>query len=163
MDIQPRRHRRHHSSSCFRRPPVPTLPSLSWSTGEPSSPRVGCTGHIKRNKTMPLTPAADATLHDGKLLKWVRNFWRRRRSSSVGRRTCDDAAEVTNLADLDLPLPVMKHVGRSADAVSLWNRRSVGEELKVLQMHSPMCTLVVFCCLVSSWWVVSLILVHVDA
>ncbi|CAL9170290.1 unnamed protein product [Musa hybrid cultivar] len=134
MDIQPRRHRRHHSSSSFRRPPLSTLPSSSWSTGEPSSPRVGCTGHIKRSKTMRLTPAADATLHDGKLLKWARSFWRRR-SSSVGRRTCAEAAEVTDLADLDPPRPVVKHVRRSTDAVSLWNRRSGGEELKVLQMH----------------------------
>ncbi|URE23894.1 hypothetical protein MUK42_07049 [Musa troglodytarum] len=127
MDIQPRRHRRHNSSSSFRRPPVPTLPSSSWSTGEPSSPRVGCTGHIKRSKTMLSTPAADATFHDGKLLEWARSFWRRR-SSSVGRRTCAEA-------DLDPPRPVAKHVRRSTEVVSLWNRRSGGEELKVLQMH----------------------------
>lgn len=95
-----------------------------YSLHDPSSPRIGCVGQIKRNKSLPcriqdqIKPIIDPVIAN---------------SNSVKVRDDEDVFELNR--PLPLPLPLPKDVGAvKACSVSLWKRRCGALGIEALQI-----------------------------
>ncbi|THU49227.1 hypothetical protein C4D60_Mb06t07330 [Musa balbisiana] len=118
-----------------------------------SSPRIGCMGQIKRDRSSSRDSTSSSSSSStsgsssrgrGKLLKitmtLLRRSWSDPTSSMVGGAE-DDGGVVgagVTVADMDPPLPVVRRVAaRDELSVSLWERRSGGGERRQLQLQLP--------------------------
>lgn len=164
-------HHHHHHQNLHRRstylpmlcapPSIKDVSLSNWRnrsadlSTDPISPRVGCTGQVKRNNRVsgfPTTAAATATAagksksDNIKFVKLKKFLSSKNLLSSTtpasrsGRRLrkiedrSSDNYEAINLAELDPPLPVMKRpVQQPGGGMNLWKRRSDGNGLKTLQ------------------------------
>lgn len=122
-----------------------------FETTDPSSPKIGCMGQIKRksksSSSTSSSPSSSASSSDSrrrnKLFGLKRAFMGRSVESQASSRVRDDRGGVpvpvaVSVADLDPPLPVVRRRPVSdGNSVSLWERRCCGEALRGIQLEQP--------------------------
>ncbi|XP_026663888.2 cell wall integrity and stress response component 1 [Phoenix dactylifera] len=130
-------------------------------TADPSSPKIGCMGQIKRkskssssttttsssssSSSSSYSPSLSTSSSDSKsrnkLFGLKRAFMARSVGSQASSKVRDDrggVSMVVNVADLDPPLPVVRRrPGSDGNSVGLWERRCGGEALAGLQLEQP--------------------------
>ncbi|XP_019704792.1 uncharacterized protein [Elaeis guineensis] len=121
---------------------------------DPSSPKLGCMGQIKRkNKSSSsissfssssspsLSTGSSDSRSGNKLFGLKRAFMVRSVGSQASSTVRDDRGGVpvvVSVADLDPPLPVVRRRPVSdMNSVSLWERRCGGEALRGIQLEQP--------------------------
>lgn len=132
-------------------------------SADPSSPRIGCMGQVKRNNKiagLPSTQKSNPTNTSSAIVKYsklTKIFSAKNLSTAtpdtvptvsscksqrqnVGRRNNrnENYGGVVSIDDMDPPLPVIKQVQKTEEARkadSLWKRRSGGVALKSLQLQ----------------------------
>ncbi|KAG1334677.1 hypothetical protein COCNU_03G007960 [Cocos nucifera] len=127
-----------------------------FATTDPSSPKVGCMGQIKRknkssssissSSSSSSSPSLSASSWDSrsrnKLFELKKAFMVRSIGSQASSTVRDDGGGgmpvVVSVADLDPPLPVVRRRPVSdINSVSLWERRCGGEALRGIQLEQP--------------------------
>ncbi|MQM03254.1 hypothetical protein Taro_036030 [Colocasia esculenta] len=118
----------------------------SSAAAEPTSPKVGCMGQIKRDKAAGGggTPVVSARLLNLRKLFAGRSVFPLpgvavvasppRAARAKARSGCGGAAPVICVAELDPPLPVLKRAAGEDNQVCLWRRR-LGEEMALEGLH----------------------------
>ncbi|GLT84979.1 hypothetical protein SLE2022_031840 [Rubroshorea leprosula] len=118
--------------------------SSSSSVHDPFSPRISCTGQIKRNNKITGFPTSQPHNNNNnvKYVKLKRLFSSSSSSSSRTSRngTKNDypiGSTRISMDELDPPLPVIKRASKEERQPpnTLWERRSGGVELKSLQLQ----------------------------